>query len=754
MHFDIVHAADPRFLGGTSSALRAELKAAKRFGLKAALLPFVGRSEALIRRFDPRTARLIDQLGVPWLTGEEPATCDILFAHHPQVFERMPAASIRIRPSHVVCVAHHPPFDGLWTSQYDVGVVQRNLERMFGTCISFAPVGPKVRSQFDLMIGDKPALLRRDLHNMIDMSEWHIRGKPPPRQKGILGRHARPFLPKWPESESRLLAAYPDAKHLTIQVLGGVPEEVRPWLRSNWKLLPFSETDIPQFLSRLDFYVYFHSRQWVEAFGVGIVEAMASGLVVILEQSFQNLFGDGAVYSGIQDTAETIDRFIASPRSFAQQSARARKHAEKHFSLDTYPARMREVCDDLGLAVPDAIKTSTKRAFRPWRISKAAADAAFPATRRMGGKRRVLFVATNGIGLGHITRLLAIAERMSSDVEPVFFTRSAGSALIRDRGHPVDYIPWAVKMGVTDESWNVAYAQELLAAIECFDVAAVVFDGTYPFAGLIDVAAIRPDLAWVWIRRALWVPGQMLDPSMQDRFGMVVEPGELAGDEDKGPTTGMPGPITKVGPILLSDPCSGLPRAEAAARLGVDPEKFIVAMQLGSQRNFDYYDLPRLLAQDLIRRGVQVVQVVNPLAGAVEDVVPGVIRRDLYPLSDCLNGIDLLIANAGYNTFHECVFGGVPSVFVPNEAPEMDDQSLRAAYAHTTGLGLRLRASEVGRVRQTLDLALSDDFRREMRRRSARLPFANGALEAARTIEQLLFSVRANKPLYASLARA
>ena len=39
MHFDIVHAANPRYRGGTSSALRAELKAAKRFGLSSRLAP-------------------------------------------------------------------------------------------------------------------------------------------------------------------------------------------------------------------------------------------------------------------------------------------------------------------------------------------------------------------------------------------------------------------------------------------------------------------------------------------------------------------------------------------------------------------------------------------------------------------------------------------------------------------------------------------------------------------------------------------
>jgi hypothetical protein len=349
---------------------------------------------------------------------------------------------------------------------------------------------------------------------------------------------------------------------------------------------------------------------------------------------------------------------------------------------------------------------------------------------------------------------MAIAERMSTDVEPVFFTRSAGSALISERGHAVDYIPWAVKIGVTDHSWNVAYGQELLAAIESMDISAVVFDGTYPFPGLVDVAFVRPDLAWIWIRRSLWVPGQALDEEQQSCFDMIIEPGELAHDEDHGPTHDMRGPVAKVGPILLADPGVGLPRGEGAARLGVDPDQFTVAVQLGSQRNFDFEDMPRLIMQDLIRRNLQIVQIENPLALPATQEWPGIVHRRLFPLSDCLSAVDLLIANAGYNTFHECVYGGVPAIFVPNEAPEMDDQNLRAAYAQSAGLGLRLRASELGRVRTTIDEALSEDFRHELRRRSARLEFRNGAGEAARYIEQLVFSVRANRPLHAALARA
>jgi hypothetical protein len=630
MHFDIVHASDPRFLGGTSSALRSELKAARRYGVDCALLPFVGRGGKLVRAFERRTAELLDKLSIPWLTGDETVTCGVLYANHPQVFERMPAVPVRVRPRRVVCVAQHPPFDGFGARQYDFKVVQRNLERMFDAPVLFAPVGPKVRSQFENLVGQKPVLTRRDLFNMIDMVEWSGRMRPPPQRTAIVGRHSRDIPLKWPDSHAELLAAYPDQKHLSVQSLGGVPPEIAPWLGSNWSLLPFLDEGVAEFLSRLDFYVYFHSRRWVEAFGIGIAEAMASGLVTILEPSYESLFAEGAVYTDASGTANLIDKFIASPRAFAKQSAAARKLAAAKFSIETYPARMLELCDDLEIAPFPALDTRTRK--RPARQKSTAVDRAERCSPRANGpRRRVLFVATNGVGLGHITRLMAIAERMSPDVEPIFFTRSAGSALIRERGHAVDFIPWTVKLGVTDSSWNVAYGQELLAAIECMDISAVVFDGTYPFPGLINVASVRPDLAWIWVRRSLWIPGQALDEAQQSCFDMIIEPGELAHDEDVGPTRYLPGPVIEVPPILLVDPGARLSRNDAAARLGIDPNRFTVAVQLGSQSNFDFEDVPRLVMQDLVRRGLQIVQIDNPLARPTADEWPSAIRRNLYP---------------------------------------------------------------------------------------------------------------------------
>src|SRR5690606_14474156 len=44
--------------------------------------------------------------------------------------------------------------------------------------------------------------------------------------------------------------------------------------------------------------------------------------------------------------------------------------------------------------------------------------------------RRVLFVSSNGVGVGHLTRLLAIARRMPAGIAPVFATMSQAMKVI------------------------------------------------------------------------------------------------------------------------------------------------------------------------------------------------------------------------------------------------------------------------------------------------------------------------------------
>ena len=53
---------------------------------------------------------------------------------------------------------------------------------------------------------------------------------------------------------------------------------------------------------------------------------------------------------------------------------------------------------------------------------------------------RILFITSNGTGLGHLTRSMAIARRLDPSLEPLVLTLSAAAPVVRELGFPVEYV--------------------------------------------------------------------------------------------------------------------------------------------------------------------------------------------------------------------------------------------------------------------------------------------------------------------------
>lgn len=759
LHFDVVHACDARYSGGTASALRGEVAAARAWGLRAAVLPYLGPARRVLVPMDARLMAQMPTCDVPFLAADSPATCDVLLAHHPEVFRQMPDRPVALRPGRVVLVLHHPPLDGAGQGQYDIAQTCRNLERCFAAPVTLAPVGPRVRAQLALLDVAPGLILPDDLPNILNLADWPMRDTTPgPDRPVVLGRHSRASPLKWPADPAAIAAAWPDLPPspdfpgTEIRILGDVtlPEGLsRP---ANWHVLPFRETGVAKFLQGIDFYVYFHHPDWVEAFGIAVAEALACGLVTILPPSFGPVFGDGAVYATPGEVPGLIAHFTANPDAYRAQSRAARHRIEARHSVESYDERMRRLWSGLGLPAPAALAAPPRPV--PATPDPPSGGVTAPAVfARPPARERVLLICGNGIGLGHVTRLMAIARRLPDWVEPVFLTRSLGTHLLRDQGFSADYIESFTRSGVTDESWNEAFAVETLAAIEATGARMALFDSNNVYPGLARLMPSRPDVHWLWVRRALWQPHHRLNEEAVPLFRAVIEPAELAGDEDGGPTVGQPN-VFHVGPVLICRPEDRLPRDAAARQLGVDPARRAVALQLGSGRNFDMAPVRRALLAALAAQDVQVIEIANPLASPPEAAPGDPPRRAVFPLYPLTRAIDLMITAPGYNSFHECAFGGVPAIFVPNQHSMMDDQHLRALWAQAAGLGLCLTLADAPRAAaDAVARALSPDFAAKTARRSAALPFTDGAAAIARLMVEGLTSIRTDGRLSLRLPR-
>ncbi len=354
--------------------------------------------------------------------------------------------------------------------------------------------------------------------------------------------------------------------------------------------------------------------------------------------------------------------------------------------------------------------------------------------------RRVVFVTSNGAGIGHLTRCMAMARRLPEDITPVVLTLSEAVGLAASEGFLTEYFPAPTgdPFGDGRRLWDRRLADRLAHVLETYDPAVVVFDGTRPYAGFVRMAWRSPDRAFVWSRRAMWKPGTG-DANFVNApaFRLILEPGDWAQDADRGPTVAREDAI-RLPPVLLLDDEALLDRADARRELGLDPERLNVLVSLGAGRVNDTQDLTRACVTALADDPrVQVCLARSAIAGSWPEVA-GVVAVDRYPLIRYMRAFDAAVVASGYNSFHEVIQARVPSLQVPNLETQVDDQTARAAEAAARGVALAWTPDEGGPIADAVRALLDDAVRAPMAERLAATEVGNGARVAARHLADLV----------------
>lgn len=357
-------------------------------------------------------------------------------------------------------------------------------------------------------------------------------------------------------------------------------------------------------------------------------------------------------------------------------------------------------------------------------------------------RRPILFVSSNGAGLGHLTRQLAVARRLGVRFRPVFHTQAYALGLVRAAGIPAFHAQHHDAADLDRERWNDALQADLVSLAQHLHPAAVVVDSTALFGGFAGFLQQLGPVPRIWIRRAFWSEENRFFLDLAPLFDQVIEPGDLADALDTGPTTEASEGVLKVLPVLLVDPDDRLDRPAARRALGLPEAGRVVALQLG----YSFGDLTDALRASLLaamtgRADTTVVDIRSPLEprGRTPARPPtGVRQVDLYPSFPVSRAFDALIAPAGYNSFHEAVLGGIPTLFLANSSAGMDRQDLRAAWAEANGFGLTLPVTATGQaVAAALDHLLSDGFAAVRRDAAMRIDWRNGASAVAAAIARV-----------------
>jgi hypothetical protein len=623
-----------------------------------------------------------------------------------------------------VIVVDAPPADRSGALRFDLAEVDAVAREATGSQVVWAPAWSNVRAQ---LACKARAIEVSDLDwaPVLDPARWAFAREAPAGLTPTMGRHARPEPDEWPDDLNVFLSRYPLSRHVAVSLLG----LYRPLLGElgrtprNWTLFPFGSIAPERFLRSLDYFVYHPGWRRRATADRAILEALASGAVALLPEELEREFGEAALYPADgRDALETMVGLFRDRPAFLEQVARGQALVRERHGPRRHIER-------LGALIGAPSWTPAPE------IRKPPAPAAAKRTRRP-----LLFVSSNGVGLGHLSRLLAIAKRMNGDFQPIFATMSQGLKVVRDAGYHAEYLPHHFYADCDPEAWNDWLRLELGRLIELFGIDALVYDGGSPYRGVSEAVANTAKVKSVWCRRAMWRDALWEQAIDQAKFvDLVIEPGELAAAKDIGATVAHRAQARHVEPILLLDESELLPRVEARRRLGLDQDRPAVLLQLGSGNHRSLVPaIDQVIAALAAAGDVQPVIAEWMIAERSLDHWPQVRRLSGFPNAAYVRAFDFVISSAGYNAFHELLHFAVPTVFVPIEVSYLDNQLGRASYAADEGLALSLRLSDLKPLPEIVAHMMDPDFRARLSDACRRQRRPNGAAAAAALICDLV----------------
>ena len=356
-------------------------------------------------------------------------------------------------------------------------------------------------------------------------------------------------------------------------------------------------------------------------------------------------------------------------------------------------------------------------------------------------KPTIILATSNGVGMGHLARASAVALALKEVANPIIVSMAGGIAEIPSfMGIRCEYIPGKDRMWMSREKWDIYLRDRLLALVEETDAKVLSFDGVIPYPGVIAAKNANPDLKLVWVRRGLWQkkPQRFVLGLQSQMMDYIVEPGDFARAYDFGPTAERKDSrLTSSVSLFQKD--TALPRDEARAVLGLDPNRPAVLVQLGTGDSDVNEKMTAALSGLLGWKDLQVILTKQPLDKDGKSLAPvgldiRVVRH--FPLAQVLHAFDASVCATGYNGVHELLPAHVPTVFVSN-IRGTDDQEARAQWCHDTGFALRANQADLGDITATVRKLQDAEVRARLSKKCAELPDPTGGAEIAKILYEL-----------------
>jgi hypothetical protein len=227
---------------------------------------------------------------------------------------------------------------------YDFKTCSENLVGYFGLKGIWHPIGPSVRTTVlrEQNVKEIINLADVDWVNIINVDEWKSPSDKCRHDRPVIGRHSRDQYTKWPNDPKEILDAYPDDDRFHVKILGGAQtaQEVLGCVPPGWDVYAFDSMHPRDFLSAIDVFVYFHHKDWVEAFGRAPLEAMAAGVPVILPEHFRPLFREAALYARPSQVQDIVMQLHRDHAFYRERVKIARDFVEINFGYSRHRNRL------------------------------------------------------------------------------------------------------------------------------------------------------------------------------------------------------------------------------------------------------------------------------------------------------------------------------------------------------------------------------------------------------------------------------
>ena len=286
----------------------------------------------------------------------------------------------------------------------------------------------------------------------------------------------------------------------------------------------------------------------------------------------------------------------------------------------------------------------------------------------------------------------------------------------------------------TSADWNHELDYRLGLLLEHVRPSVIVFDGTWPYQGVMGACRAYGKAKLVWSHRGLHQADKAKSFPHQAMFSLIIKPGEV-GDEWGWEQSDFDCPQVRVPPVCLLKEEELLDRVQARKAIGLSENGRYALFSLGAGNINDVENIGEGLIQQLQQAGFEVIWANNPISIRDVDLPEGVRPVSVYPLVRYFRAFDVFVGASGYNTCCEVVQAQIPALLVPNTSTKLDDQHRRAhlvaEYAPVAVSDCKSESEREIAVRKLLQLARTHVDRRCL------IPM-NGAALAAEAILSIL----------------